>query len=428
MRSPRPRRSREEVMMNNATNETSTVHPPITEQINSVGNHLAQSFRTLLDGLPGRPTAAKEMAQTLSVDKILVHNVLRAVRSVDPLATAHSIPGPEPLMRIIKAAKAKGVPADAVRAAEAAVSSFKRLINHEAGDRGGLDAIISTMLPEARGRFETLAKQSVYRGIRQLKGIAANVHLMTTILFSRSDDAARCELASLRGFLGLRCVRPGAAMKIGMITRTANMTSPRLTMDGTPASDPRQFVLTDFCSVPPTEIDVHEKGETIIASLAWGNQVGLRSACDVVTADYFTDALRRWRTPEDRATKSGVHEGVSIPTRTLVFDLLLYDNMYPGQDPRVRIIEMGELGMVSANDDTRELDVLDLDVDMKPMGFGVERFRVKEIPRYVDMLNHVCGKVGADPTRLRGYRTRIEYPVFGTQVQSYIELPVRTTS
>lgn len=409
--------------MNNVESTTLASATLISDRINSVGGQLAESFRSLLDGLPGRPSAAREMAQALSVDKILVHKLLSALRSKDPLATAHAIPGPEPLMRVVRAAKAKGVSIEAVKAAEAAVSSFKHLITHEAGDRSSLDAIISTLLPDARGRFETLAKQSVYRGMRQLKGISANVTFMTASV-SPAMRGDRYDSAFLRGFLGLHCVRPGAAMKIGVISRVANIDASQLTLDGTPVTDARQIVLTDFCSVLPTEFQVHEKKETRVFALGWGERVGPHSACDFVIGEMRRNAMRRWRIPEDRLTRAGIHDGISVPTRTYLFDLLLHEDVYADWEPRVRVVEMGELGLASVNDDSRDLDVLNLDVSVKPMGFGIEHFRAKEIPNYVEMLSLLCDKVGMAPDRLRGYRTRIDYPVFGTQVQFAFDLPL----
>ncbi len=213
-------------------------------------------------------------------------------------------------------------------------------------------------------------------------------------------------------------------MKIGVISQALNMDSPMLTLDGEPASDPRQLVLPEFCSVLPTEFSVHEQEGTIIAALGWGNLVGLRSACDVVMAEQRRNSMRRWCAPEDRATKIGIHHGISVPTRTYVFDFLVHEDVYQDRQPRVRVIEMGELGAHNVNDNSREFDVLDVDVHVKPLGVGIERFRVKEIPNYIDLLNFACGKTDAQPGCLRGYRTRIEYPVFGTCVQFAIDLPV----
>lgn len=312
---------------------------------------------------------------------------------------------------------------EVVRAAEAAVAAFKHLINDEAGDRSGLDAIISALLPDARARFETLARQSVYRGMRQLKGMSANVTFMA-VLLTPAVRGERCDSGVLRGHLGLRCVRPGAAMKIGVVSRVSNVDAAMLTLDGAPVSDPRQTMLADFCSVPPAEFQVHEKTDTTVFTLNWGNSVGPRSACDYVMAEMRRNAIRRCRTAEDHTMRAGVHDGISVPTRMYVCDLLLHEEVYPDWEPRVRVVEMGELGLASVNDDARELDVLDLDVHVKPMGSGIERFRAKEIPNYVELLDLLCRKVGAPPDRLRGYRTRIEYPVFGTQVQFAFDLPL----
>ena len=197
------------------------------------------------------------------------------------------------------------------------------------------------------------------------------------------------------------------------------------TLAGVPVTDPRQIVLTDFCSMLPADFEIYEKEDCVVVALEWGDWAGPRSACDFVVGEIRRDSARRWRAPGDKATRSGVHDGISVPTRTYLFDLLLHEEAHPDWEPGVRIFEMGEQGMASVNDASRELDVMNLDVHVKPMGQGIEHFRAKEIPNYIDILDLACRKVGAEPHRLRGYRTRIEYPVFGTQVQFAFDLPVK---
>ena len=42
--------------------------------------------------------------------------------------------------------------------------------------------------------------------------------------------------------------------------------------------------------------------------------------------------------------------------------------------------------------------------------------RTADIPRYVDLLKHVFTSLGRAPDDYHGYRARIDYPVYGSQV------------
>jgi hypothetical protein len=86
-------------------------------------------------------------------------------------------------------------------------------------------------------------------------------------------------------------------------------------------------------------------------------------------------------------------------------------------------MESGTRGHADPNDPTRDFDVLPLLERVESLGRGVERFRAEEIPHYVEMLAEVCRARGWDPKSFRGYRARIEYPVFSSLIQLLIDLP-----
>ncbi len=72
-------------------------------------------------------------------------------------------------------------------------------------------------------------------------------------------------------------------------------------------------------------------------------------------------------------------------------------------------------GLADPNDTAREIDRLDALESVQVLGKDVARFRAAEIGRHVDMVQHVCGKPGWDSSRLRGYRLRVQYPLYSAQ-------------
>ena len=57
------------------------------------------------------------------------------------------------------------------------------------------------------------------------------------------------------------------------------------------------------------------------------------------------------------------------------------------------------------------------------MGQGLAKFRTAEIPRYADLLRHVCARLNWDGERFRGFRCRIDYPIYGSQVAMAFDAP-----
>jgi hypothetical protein len=58
------------------------------------------------------------------------------------------------------------------------------------------------------------------------------------------------------------------------------------------------------------------------------------------------------------------------------------------------------------------------------LGWGIERFWAQEVPDYIAMLREVCDTLGWDTQRFRGYRVRIDYPVFNSEVDIGIDVPL----
>jgi len=412
--------------MEDVTTSSPATKSRIVGDIAAIGRDLAMSFTDLLARLPGGPQPAGKLAETLKVDKALAVRLLAAVRQKDPLATAHVIPGPDPLSRVVKAAGRKGVPADVLRPTSEAVSAFRNLIKVHGGDRSGLDAIIAASLPDTRVKFENVAKQTMYRGARQLKGVAADV-VVYTVFLHPSTDPHRADIVNTEGFFGLRRVRPGADWKLGTGSQVAagapNACGP-YTLDGLPVEEFEGVLLRPFCSDPQVKLAAHLRGDDAIYVLDWGESVGWSSACDVVTAELRRRLIRRSRRPDDPRPRSGFVYPISLPTRVFVCDLILHKDVYPSLEPKLRVLELGQHGVAEVNDETRDLDVLDVVERVEPLGWGISSFRAAEIPRYGELLEYVCSKLSWNPEDFRGFRTRIEYPIFGSQVQLAFDVPM----
>lgn len=396
--------------------------PTLESRIASVGSELARSIGCVIDAIPGTPHGPAELARSIGVDKVLASRALKAARNKDPMAVLHLAPGPEPLRRLLRGARKGAVSGELITAAEDAVRHFELLIRREAGDLSGLHAMISAWLPEARSEFEVRRKQAAFRAMSQLMGAAMHTHISTMMLHP-SEDGEHLDVICLVGFMGLQRLRPGSAVKFST-RRLPKGGAPRLprTLDGTPVEGADGLRLDEFCSAPPARLNVLRAGEVVHYTLA-ENGFGPRSAADLVFAEVnLTEMPHYLRHAPHR--KRHVSADVTIPAKVLVFDALLHEAVFPGADPNLFIYDTTFDGAADVNDPARDIDRLDLCESIQHLGTGIGKFRTTDVPRYVELLRHVCTKLGWEGDRFRGYRCRIEYPVYGSQITMAFNPPL----
>ncbi len=393
-------------------------------KITAVARDLAANLRAVIDAVPGQPNRPNEIARTLGLNRDISGRVLLATRAHEPMAVAHIIPGPEPLRRLLKAAGRRGVPANLLQQAEEAVRRFDRLIRDDAGDRAALDAIISTWLPEAREKYELAHRQSVFKGISHLKGAMAETWMNSTIVVPSPEDACKHDVTLIHGAIGMRRLRPDVRVKFGYSAMSATSMQWRPGEGGTVAPhDAGSLRLDDYLTSPPAKLDARRAGEGVVYMLA-ENGVGPSAARDMIVAEHHPAALDRFATTDPPQLK-GMFVAPAIPSRTLVFDALLHEDVYPGADPTLIVHDAAIEGMAYINDPVRAFDRVSTGDSIEFLGKGASRFLTTEIPNYVEMLRHVCDVLGFDAQRLRGYRCRIQYPVYGWQVSMGFLPPVR---
>ena len=388
--------------------------PGLEARVRLVGGELRESMVAVLDALPGGPRRPQELVTILGIDKVLASRLLKAVKHRDPMAVTHLAPGPEPMRRLLRAASRRGVPQDVVERASAAVDGFEQLIRTGAGDRSALDTIISAWLPEARQQFELRRKQAAFRAMSELKGCRADINLATVIL-SPSPCGDRIDIVWLIGLLGLQRLRPDAPVKFAT-RRFADHEAPRAPQNlmGEPIEGMSAVRLDRFCDAPPAEFAAHRVGDATHYTLA-GNEVGPRSQVDLMLVEVNLAEMDRF-VPADVDRKGFVFAEVSMPSRVLLFDVLVHEQVYPGRDPELHLYDTVLDGVANVNDRTRDIDRMDMNEVVASLGTGLNKWRTADSPNHVDMISTVMDRMDWQPNAFRGYRCRIEYPLYGSQV------------
>lgn len=396
-------------------------------KIVAAGAGLLTGLGSVLEAVPESPRGPQALARRLGIDKVLASRLLAAVRSADPLFVVHRTPGPEPLRRTIEAAARQGVEPSLLDAAREAVDRFERLIRDEVGDRASLDAIVSAWLPEARREFELRRKQSAFKAMSHLRGAMARSVMATVMLAPSEDDPGRLDVIWLNGLFGVVRLRPRAGVRVATRRLGPEQSARRpMTLDGEPIEDVARARVDEFCSSPAPSFTVERAGQAVHYSLA-GDGYGPRSAVDLVMAEVNRAELPA-TVPAGSGRKGHFFAEVSLPAEVLQLDVFLHRSVYPDAGPEVRVYDTSFEGVADANDRARDIDILDVLERVEPMGEGLGVSRSADVPRYLELLRSACARLGWDPGAFRGFRCRVEYPIYGSQVTMLFDPPASGTA
>lgn len=399
---------------------------PLEVQIAAAGERLLRGLGPLVDAVAGSGGERGPVAvsKRLKLDKVLASRLLRAIDSNDPMAAMHRMPGPEPLRRVLKACEKLGVNPAVLTAAREAVDGFDELIRTELGDRSALDTVVSAWVPEARRAFELRRKQAAFRAVSELRGVRTETLLSAVLLAPSREREDRIDVVWISWLLGLQRLRPAATVKI--VSRrlghppagAAGGTDRRaLTLGGRPLEeDPASVCVDEFCSSPLPSLDVQRRGEVAHVMLA-GRAFGPASVIDLAVAEWSPEDLPRRvpALPSGRERRAYVFSEVSTPAMRSIFDVFVDRALWAEQTPRLDVYDTSFEGVANVNDPSRDVDRLDLAEKLETLGEGIDRARASGVARYVELLTHVCGRTGMDARRLRGFRSTIDYPLYGSQ-------------
>ncbi len=393
----------------------------IEVRITQTGDALLRGLTRVIERVPGSEAGPQKLAGQLGVDKVLASRLLKALRSSDPMAMVHRTPGPEPLRRVLAASAKLGVPADLLAEAHAAVDGYEDLIRSDIGDRSALEAILSTWVPEARREFELRRKQAAYRAMSQLKGVEADVYAEAA-LFWPSADGEHIDIVWIKAVIGLHRLRPGVPIHFTSQRRVEGREGRRpTTLTGEAVDSVQGAVVPEFSSDPVPRLKAQIAGEATHYLLDEPG-FGAVSGVNLVTCEVNRGEIPRYL-PATRNRRAWASSDINIPARSSQFDMLIHEDLFPGESPELRLYDTTIRGQADVNDRTRDIDQLDLLETVEALGQGSHRFGSSVVPQYRALLAHACDALSFDGQKLRGFRVHSEYPIYGSQ----FALTIRTT-
>ena len=381
------------------------------------GEGLRTSIETLLVELGKRGMRDQRAIQgALKLSQSAISRIISSVRSGDSLATLSSIPGPEALRQMVKGASSSGVDRDCVQKVEDAVADLEKFLDSEIGDRGTLEAVLSDWVHESRATFELRHKAAGFKAMSALRGVRADMVLSGAIIHPSASSPDVYDTIAIDALLGCRRIRPSGVLRLfGSHPSPEGARFTVTNLGGAPIAAMPDMLLPEFSTVPVDSIRTTHHGqffETTVSELPLGK--GLEPGEDLICAQMYRGLHRARR--GDGPPSSGIGGWAEPPAEYFLVDALLHEDVWPDAKPELRVYDTAVRGMTHPDDQARQGDRLDLLESVQSLGTGPEAFRIPEFARYPELVRSLCATLGWDAGKLRGYRCKVRYPIYGSQI------------
>jgi hypothetical protein len=407
---------------------TSVEVKPLEIQARQVLSRVRSAFGSVLQALPERPDRPSEVQKALKIDAKLGWSISKLIKENDLYLSAQHVPGERRLETFFKAAKRRDVPEPLLERARKSVEEFDALIEIHAGDRASLEMMLLGCSARTDHDAVIALRREAFRASSFIWGVQAKTQFGMYIM-RRSDDPSWGDLAGVRGFIGLRRMRPNVPWVVSRL-RAADEEGQELSSftrmplvdiddhadDGTPPTLMRQF-----CSTPAPEISRVTYSAGFFEEVLAPTGVGDTGAIDVVTGD---DSLRV--VPRHQMEGETVWGGLRMlrtPTETLILDQLIHEDLFGPIEPR--LIQLSDLNLSRGlpSPPVRESDIIETGEVVQYLGKDPTAIYTPEIPRYADIVAYTCNRIGIDPAKLDVYRVRVDYPIIPTSIGMEHDLP-----
>lgn len=389
-----------------------------------VGAILRSALEEVVHSISGPTPRPAHLITRVGLDKTIAGRIIQTIRAPDALSALMRCPASNGLGIFIRAAKLAGTRAESIAKAEEAIASLERLLTRFPRGRTGLDAAISGWIPEAREQGERIARQSAFKAMSFIFGHQSEATLASTFL-KPSADGQKLDVAFVGGQFGLRRLRVGEPFSVfgrrlfpQVETGASNMNP--TTLDGHPVGD-APSLLDEFCIPNAPKLELVKTKDQILFVLP-ADFPEINEPISLVLAHAQASNWCRFASPKRREEWLSVL--VRCPTRVLINDTFIRDDVYPGVEPIVttHIVGMTPLP-ASERDPAFPLDEVHLKIESGWIDGHMRDIGTGDIPRYPELISDVFRRTGEDPRRYRIHRLRMHYPVYGIGATRWFKLP-----
>ena len=399
-------------------------------QIEAVARELRAAIAPVLRAAAGPDVRPMKLARAIDIDKSLASVLVRAVNSPGDRDLLHFVPSPTGL-RILAEHTAGVASRAATRRLEAAIESFRALLEATPGGRAALDARLSEGARALGTKRENSSKQAAFKAMSFLLGYYGDV-MASTLFVVPAEDGRMVDGIEIFRRQGVRRMR--AATKIPLFNFTpwaddegtdvpATRLDPLVPDKAGPS--PSNLLLPEYCTKPMPAVEVEREGRSTAVVLPGAD--GAEGALDFAWAF-------RLRNGGAREPAPGVHSlhayFVHMPTRRVVRDIFLAESIYEGAEP----FASWALPATQQHDHPpgdgrpRYYGQVDLEGAFEPLAGTRRPFAIPGLPGHDRLTEDVLARVGHDRTRFRGWRCTLNYPVPLLDMYVWLRHPARSAA
>lgn len=366
---------------------------------------------------------SRDLQNELGVDRNLSWQIFKMLGPVDTLSILPYVPAAVSMKKLLSVIKKRGVPMARITEAESAFASFESFVRTSANNRDRLETMLMSFTDSDEGRQVDLQhRKAAYRAHSHFYGIEVDTAVQTLIYYpgSSSQRVSCIGLQQVSGMRRLRLDNEIVVSRLNMIDDSNDHKVMRANMVDVEAAERYGApVIEEFCSKPMpdlgTVVDPSGMARTVLAS----RKVG--SAADIDLA-----FGRAWLDLPMNVDVDGYHAlsaqiAIVRPTQVIIGDVFLHRSTFKNVAPSSGLwAQVG--GAENADDIERRGVRLPMREEFSYVGTGEDVARLRELPRYAELVRTSCERFGVSLNEMDLYRVRIDYPL----VDSRLVLRVRS--
>jgi hypothetical protein len=366
---------------------------------------------------------SRDLQNVLGVDRNVSWQIFKLLGPIETLSTVSYIPAGVSLRKVISAAKKRGVSDEIAAEASSAFAAFEQFVSQTTGDREQFETMVMSYSDSAESvQMGMHHRKAAFKADCHFFGVACDT-LSMALFFHPGKKPGAVDFVGLRQMLGLRRLRASTDVLVDRwkINRDSSdrdddtLLSDALDPDA--AAMHNAAVLPEFCTQPmlPLVTQIEESGE--VRTLLKHRDIGVGREVDIATAR-LVRGMSPTLTPDGRQMFDGLIE-IARPTRIQVIDNFVHRPTWPNLAPSSGVYTHLPRRLPSKVD--QEGVRLPFTETFNYMGSGADVMRIREVPRYPELVRYACEKMGWRFEDMDLYRIRFEYPLMDSNVLLRLE-------
>lgn len=376
-----------------------------SEHFESAALGIRASLTELLAELNASPNQPQEISRRFGLNKNLAWKIARIVTTQDLVEVVPLMPGAGGLRLALEAFEREGASQSALQEVRSASAGFDEMIRTHAEDRGGLELLLSSMLPERvdRERLER-SRKLAFQGNAANLGLQVGSNFTTTFMTPSQSREGWLDFTLLRGLVGFRRLRPEGTWPL-ITLRSFGIHGQATPFDPT-IEEGQAPLLREFCSEesPPIR-SVECDGETRFEMGA--GPVGKTASLTTVFAWRLKGAAPIQGDGEPNEVGEHFFR-LDLPSERVQYDLLIHRSLSLPEEPEGFLYNLMP-GRITYPLSHQESYSLPLPEKVHHLG-QVPALATRAIPRYQGMLERICQDGGWELGDFQVHRLVVSYP------------------